>query len=75
MVRTQISFDESLYARARELAARQGISLSELCRRGVTELIARSPSDEPWMAFAGIVQGEGSDSASVDHVVYSREQP
>jgi len=75
MVRTQISFDEALYERARQVAAQQGISLSELCRRGVAELIARAPSNKPWMAFAGIVQGEISDSSSVDQVVYGREQP
>lgn len=40
MVRTQVSFDESLYERAKQVAEQQGISLSELCRRGVAELIA-----------------------------------
>lgn len=75
MIRTQISFDEALYARAKQVAEQQGISLSELCRRGVAELIARAPSDKPWMAFAGILPGEPSDSASVDQVVYGRERP
>lgn len=75
MIRTQISFDEALYERARQVAEQQGISLSELCRRGVSELIARAPSDKPWMAYAGIVRGEPGDSASVDQVVYGREQP
>jgi hypothetical protein len=75
MVRTQISFDEALYARAKEVAEQQGISLSELCRRGVSELIARAPSDKPWMAFAGIFQGDPADSTSVDRVVYDREAP
>lgn len=75
MVRTQISFDEALYARAKEVAEQQGISLSELCRRGVAELIARAPSDRPWMAFAGMFSGEPSDSSTVDQVVYGRDKP
>lgn len=75
MIRTQISFDEALYRRAKEVAEQQGISLSELCRRGVAELVARAPSDKPWMMFAGILQGERSDSTSVDQVVYGRDKP
>ena len=74
MVRTQVSFDEALYERAKQVAEQQGISLSELCRRGVAELIARAASDEPWMAFAGLVQGQPGDSSSVDQVVYGRER-
>jgi hypothetical protein len=75
MVRIQISFDEELYARAKVVAEQQGISLSELCRRSVAELIARIPIDKPWMAFAGIFRGDPTDSASVDRVVYDRETP
>ncbi|MFO1096085.1 MAG: hypothetical protein U0992_22680 [Planctomycetaceae bacterium] len=75
MIRTQISFDEALYERAKAVAAQQGISLSELCRRGVAELVARAPSDKPWMAFAGILKGAPSDSASVDQIVYGRDSP
>lgn len=75
MIRTQISFDEALYERAKQVAAQQGISLSELCRRGVAELVSRAPSDKPWMAFAGILKGDPGDSASVDQVVYGRDTP
>lgn len=75
MVRTQISVDEELYRRAKALARRQGISLAELCRRGLEEVVAREPSDKPWMAFAGIFSGSESDSESVDDVVYGREAP
>jgi hypothetical protein len=73
MIRTQISFDEALYARAMQVAERQGISLSELCRRAVAELIARAPCDKPWMAFVSILPGEPTDSKSVDQVVYGRD--
>jgi len=76
MVRTQISFDEALYERAKMVAKRRGVSLAELCRRGLEGELARElPGNQPWMAFAGIVEGEPGDSASVDAVVYSREHP
>jgi hypothetical protein len=73
MVRTQVSFDEQLYTRAKVIARRKGISLAELCRRGLEEVIVREPSDKPWMAFSGIAEGSVDDSSSVDAVVYGRE--
>jgi hypothetical protein len=75
MIRTQISVDENLYKRARAVARRMGISLAELCRRSLEEVVAREPSDKPWMALAGIHEGEESDSSSIDQVVYGRESP
>ena len=75
MIRTQISVDEELYERAKLLAKRRGISLAELCRRGLEEVVAREPSDKPWMAYAGIIDGDKEDSSTVDDVVYGREAP
>ncbi len=75
MIRTQISVDKELYERAKEVARRQGISLAELVRRGLEELVSREPSDRPWMAYAGVFDGKMSDSATVDSVVYDRETP
>ncbi|HMJ11303.1 MAG TPA: CopG family transcriptional regulator [Polyangiaceae bacterium] len=75
MIRTQISVDAELYARAKKIARRQGISLAELCRRSLEQAVAREPSDKPWMAYAGIVQGQPDDSSSVDEVVYGRDRP
>jgi hypothetical protein len=75
MVRTQISVDEDLYRRAKILAKRKGISLAELCRRSLEEVVAKEPSDKPWMSFAGIFEGDETDSESVDDVVYGRETP
>lgn len=74
-MRTQISVDKTLYKRARAVARRMGISLAELCRRSLEEVVAREPSDKPWMALAGIHEGEESDSPSIDQVVYRRESP
>ena len=75
MIRTQISVDAALYARAKEVARRQGISLAELCRRSLEEAVARQPSDKPWMKYAGIVEGGRDDSSTVDEVVYGRDRP
>jgi hypothetical protein len=75
MIRTQISVDDELYRRAKVLARRDGISLAELCRRSLQAAVANQPSDKPWMAFAGIVDGSPSDSESVDDVLYGRETP
>lgn len=75
MVRTQISFDEDLFVRAKQLARQQGISLSELCRRSLAERLAREPGDKPWTAYAGMFEGRPDDSTTVDEVVYGRERP
>lgn len=75
MIRTQISFDEDLYKRAKGIAKQKGVSLSELCRRGLAALLAREPKQKPWMAYAGRLQGRKDDSASIDTVVYDREAP
>jgi hypothetical protein len=75
MIRTQISVDEDLYRRAKIVAKRNGISLAELCRRSLEAMIAKAPSNKPWMAYSGIVEGSPADSESVDDVVYGRERP
>jgi hypothetical protein len=75
VIRTQISVDEALYRRAKHVAKRRGISIAELCRRGLEAVVAEEPTDKPWMAFAGIADGDDTDSSSVDDVVYGREAP
>ncbi len=75
MVRTQISVDEEIYERAKVVAKRRGISLAELVRRGIEETMSREPADKPWMAYAGVIDGDEEDSSTVDKVVYGREAP
>jgi hypothetical protein len=75
MIRTQISVDEDLYRRAKDVARRHGISLAELVRRSLERVVSDEPSNRPWMAFAGVFDGSEADSASVDEVVYGREAP
>lgn len=70
MVRTQISLLESEYAAAKSEAMRLGISLAELLRRSLREML---PVDEskPWMRYAGMVEtGDPNSSRHVDDVVY-----
>ncbi|HEX4077312.1 MAG TPA: CopG family transcriptional regulator [Rhizomicrobium sp.] len=77
MIRTQISFDRSLYERAKRIARRQGVSLAELCRRSLAEAVARNDSSagRPWMRHVGVIEGGAGDSTTVDEVVYGRERP
>jgi hypothetical protein len=76
MIRTQISVDADLYAKAKEVARRQRISLVELCRRSLAEALARMPNTkQPWMSLAGSNEGSPDDSATVDEVVYGRKEP
>ncbi|MEE8525386.1 MAG: CopG family transcriptional regulator [Thermoanaerobaculia bacterium] len=75
MIRTQISVDEDLYRRTKEIAKRYGISFAELCRRSLERVVASEPSEKPWMAYAGIFEGAEDDSDTVDEVVYGREAP
>ncbi len=75
MIRTQISVDEALYHDAKELAARQGVSLAELLRRSLREKLDREPKGTPWMELAGSIDGHPNDSESVDDVVYRPEAP
>ncbi|MGD2215296.1 MAG: ribbon-helix-helix domain-containing protein [Gemmatimonadales bacterium] len=76
MIRTQISFQRELYEAARREARRQGISLAELVRRAVSQLLARHPAEHAWMRFAGTAGDAGPEaSQTVDAVVYGRDRP
>ena len=73
MVRTQVSLTEEEYAAAKLEAERLGISLAELLRRSLRQLL---PVDEskPWMRFAGMVEsGDSSSSQSIDEIVYGQK--
>ena len=76
MIRTQISLQRELYEAARREARRQGISLAELVRRAVAQLLARHPGEHAWMRFAGAAGDAGPEaSQTVDTVVYGRDRP
>lgn len=75
MVRTQISFDKALYERAKRAAKQRGVSLAELCRRSIAEVVGRDDTAHPWMNYIGVVDGDTNDSSRVDEVVYGRDAP
>jgi hypothetical protein len=75
MIRTQISFDKALYERAKRAAKRRGVSLAELCRRSIAEVVGRDDTALPWMSYVGSIDGNANDSSSVDEVVYGRDAP
>lgn len=75
MIRTQISFDEALYERARKEAHEKGISLAELCRRALLNILGEKKTDLPWMQYAGIYSSDDpKTSENIDEVVYGREE-
>lgn len=70
MIRTQISLEEREYALAKTQAASLGISLAELMRRAIRNVL---PADrgKPWMRYAGFVEsGNSRSSQSIDEIVY-----
>lgn len=76
MVRTQISFDAELYKCAKEVAKQRGISLAELCRMGLREVLGRETSQAPWMKYVGMFTSDDDrTSETIDEVVYGRERP
>jgi hypothetical protein len=74
MIRTQVSLTESEYKAAKAEAARLGISLAELLRRSLQNLL---PADEkrPWMRYAGMIEsGDPDASQKVDQIVYGHKR-
>jgi len=73
MIRTQISLDEREYKLAKEQAARLGISVAELMRRALRQVLPLERK-APWMRFAGFVEsGNPQSSQSIDEVIYGHK--
>ncbi len=70
MIRTQISLDKSEYMLAKKEASALGISVAELVRRAVRQVIPPE-GGKPWMRFAGLVEsGDPHSSQNLDEIVY-----
>jgi hypothetical protein len=70
MIRTQISLSKAEYAAAKKTAKKLGISLAELLRRALREMVPLDDS-KPWMKLAGMVStGDPNSSQKIDEVVY-----
>jgi hypothetical protein len=73
VIRTQISLSEDEYEAAKLEADRLGISLAELLRRSLRQLLPVDQS-KPWMRFAGMVEsGDSSSSQKIDDIVYTQK--
>lgn len=73
MIRTQISLSEAEYAAAKREAERLGISLAELLRRSLREMVP-AENDPAWMRYAGMVSsGDPHAAESIDDVIYGRK--
>jgi hypothetical protein len=73
MIRTQISLDEREYSLAKKEAKKVGISLAELVRRAIRDILP-PVAEAPWMRYAGLVEsGDSRSSQSIDEVVYGRK--
>jgi len=73
MIRTQISLDEREYSLAKLQAAKLGISLAELMRRAIRDVLP-ADGEKPWMRYAGFVEsGNPRSSRSIDEIVYGRK--
>jgi len=73
MIRTQISLSKEEYDAAKREARRLGISLAELLRRSLRNVL---PADDakPWMRYAGMVEsGDPDSSQRIDEVVYGHK--
>lgn len=70
VIRTQISLDEHEYALAKKEAKALGISIAELMRRAIREVLP-PPGKAPWMRYAGLVEsGDVRSSQRLDEIVY-----
>ena len=73
MIRTQISLHREEYEAAKAEAERLGISLAELLRRSLREVVPVDTS-RPWMRYAGMIEsGDPRASETIDEVVYGRK--
>lgn len=73
MIRTQISLSEDEYRAAKLEAKKLGISLAELLRRSLRNVL---PCDEgaPWMRYAGMIEtGDPNSSQRLDEIVYGQK--
>ena len=74
MIRTQISLTEEEYKAAKAEAGRLGVSLAELLRRSLRNML---PADEKksWMRYAGMVEsGDRNASQKIDQIIYGHKR-
>ena len=73
MIRMRLKLTNKEYYTAKREAARLGISLVELLRRGLRTALPVNDT-KPWMRYAGMVQsGDPASSRHIDDLVYGRK--
>ncbi len=73
MIRTQISLSAQEYQAAKREAKKLGISLAELLRRSLRNVVAVDES-APWMRYAGMIEsGDPNSSQRIDEIVYGQK--
>lgn len=73
MIRTQISLSEQEYEAAKREARRLGISLAELLRRSLRNVLQLDES-RLWMRYAAMVEsGDRESSQKIDEIVYGQK--
>ncbi len=73
MVRTQISLSIFEYSAAKREAKKLGVSLAELLRRSLRNLLSVDET-KPWMRYAGMIEsGDPRSSQNIDDVVYGQK--
>lgn len=74
MIRTQISLSERDYQLAKKHAKNLGISLAELLRRSLRQVLPHQKG-KPWMKYAGDVQtGDPQSSQKIDEIIYGQKE-
>jgi hypothetical protein len=65
-----VSFDKHEYDLAKKEAKSLGISVAELMRRALRQVLPPR-GEAPWMRYAGLVEsGDPRSSESIDEIVY-----
>ena len=74
MIRTQISLTDEEYGAAKLEAKKLGISLAELLRRSLRNMLPVDDS-KPWMRYAGMIEsGDPNTSRGIDDIVYGHKE-
>jgi hypothetical protein len=73
LVKTTLEIPESLFRRAKAIAARQGRTLKQLVQEALSEKIARvdgtSRRQKPWMVLAGGLKHLHTENRRIDRVI------
>lgn len=73
MIRTQISLTEEEYSLAKKTAKRRGLSLAELFRRALRNILPAN-KEKPWMNYCGSVEtGNKKSSQEIDDLIYGQK--